>query len=241
MTLIKNFYFTDVSGSEKIVETRFLSKTVQGLKGYSYKWNQDQTDATLVGDSGESLAINAVVDGEEKQFAYKYPSKANCQSCHNSSTPGPLAFIPKQLHLGANGAAANNENQIQRLFDKNILSSAALPTSNIKPYSKTNLVDSGKSYLEVHCASCHNTRGGPGLGVFSFSSASLAGGGYCNVKAVSGSEAEPLIHSSKPLESYLYGRLLATDSKRMPKDSGPLNHKPHLDAVAAWMQAQNCN
>ena len=59
--LVENFYLEFTKGdpaSRQIVETRFLIKVgaSEQWRGFSYKWNDDSSDAVLMGDR-ETLAF----------------------------------------------------------------------------------------------------------------------------------------------------------------------------------------
>ena len=64
------------------VETRVLVKNATGSYGVSYRWNAGQTEATLVPDAGEVLAINVIEDGVPRVQNYRIPGRAECAACH---------------------------------------------------------------------------------------------------------------------------------------------------------------
>lgn len=102
--LIKSFALekeAGVSASRKWIETRFLLKTEGEWFGYSYEWNDEQTDATLVGVEGkdrefpirDSLAAN----GERKQ-SWHYPGRTECMVCHSRAANYVLGLSTLQFN-----------------------------------------------------------------------------------------------------------------------------------------------
>ena len=166
--------------------------------------------------------------------------------CHNSSTAGPLAFIPEQLNLNVSSIDGGEWNQIRELAQKSILTSSNIPNRKILPYSEQDTVSSANSYLQVHCGSCHNSKGGPGRGDFSFEYKPFYEySNYCEIESLNlnnSAENSFLVDSQNPMDSALMKRLISTDPKfRMPKMSGPTNKQSHLDSVYDWLISQNCN
>jgi glucose/arabinose dehydrogenase len=71
----------------KRLETRLLMRTqyLGRYVGYSYRWNDDESDAVLL-DDGQ------VIDD------WWYPSRGQCFSCHNSATGFTIGLELAQLH-----------------------------------------------------------------------------------------------------------------------------------------------
>ncbi len=241
MTLIKNFFF-DVVGpdgktSKKIVETRFLIKKTSGFKGYSYKWNDEQTEAQLLSDrSSKNLTIK--LDSQARTLNYLFPSSADCASCHSSQTEGPLALTTMQTF---GGKAPGNE-QWRSFVKQGLLSS--LPRGNFEslPGYGSGIADHAKSYLHVHCGSCHNTSGGPGRGEFSFDfPKQTPNQELCNLKSTFRGQSQPLIDPNRTKSSVLFQRLQSkTQGERMPQLATSLNSSSHLNAIEKWIGSIDC-
>src|SRR5688572_7183436 len=95
--------------SRRRIETRYLVKQQNEWVGYSYRWNEAQTDATLVEAAGrtEEFTIRdpAAPGGSRKQSWY-YPSRADCMVCHSRAA----SYV-----LGLNTIQMNREGQIENL------------------------------------------------------------------------------------------------------------------------------
>ena len=94
--LVKNFYLDVIRGdptSRILVETRMLIKdsAEDRWHGFSYRWNEDGTDAVLLTEaSHESFFIldEDTTDGVIES-PYFYPGPQDCQVCHRQVTGSP--------------------------------------------------------------------------------------------------------------------------------------------------------
>lgn len=83
--LVKSFALETREGdpkSRKWVETRLFTKQQGEWVGYSYRWNDEQSDAVLVAKEGrdETFTIDTASDSRTQQW--RYPSRAECMVCH---------------------------------------------------------------------------------------------------------------------------------------------------------------
>src|SRR5262249_25837370 len=111
--------------SRRRLETQILHFDGTTWRGYSYEWNDEQTDAALVPAAGKDRTF-AVTDpqapGGRRTQTWHFPSRTECLTCHNpwaapsgpearpGHTPGaapPLAFTPLQLNRPCEGGAGN--------------------------------------------------------------------------------------------------------------------------------------
>ncbi len=109
--MVKNFMFADTSrpSGYKLVETRLFVRTgkvqLEGVNtewvGYGYRWDDAQTDATLVGtlgtnDDGSDTGVSAMFNvkptmgGATQAITWNYPSRLDCITCHTSITPSTM-------------------------------------------------------------------------------------------------------------------------------------------------------
>ncbi|MDJ0880526.1 MAG: PQQ-dependent sugar dehydrogenase [Gammaproteobacteria bacterium] len=147
--LVKNFRLND-----QLVETRLLvHHDDDSWGGYSYEWNDQQTEATLV-LNGKQKTINDQV--------YVYPSTAQCAGCHTPAAGhvlgAEIAQFNRYQHYPANGDAIGN--QIISLDNIGLFSSApgAIETLAEMPDPFNTLVNEElrvQAYLHTNCAQCH--------------------------------------------------------------------------------------
>lgn len=125
------------------LETRVLLRQHGEWAGYTYRWNSGQTDATLVPTAGEN--------GEGQ---WRFPSRAECLTCHSRAA----GFV-----LGVTGAQLNRDNQLSKLADLGLFA-GALPKDIDRltnPGDATqDLERRVRTYLHVNCSICHVEAGG---------------------------------------------------------------------------------
>jgi uncharacterized repeat protein (TIGR03806 family) len=151
--MVKNFLFDD-----KFVETRlFVRSDASTWVGYSYQWNQAQTEATIVPDE----RTDVVFDTGKRMVNWTYPSRQDCTRCHLASAGSTLGPETAQLNRTVGGTNQLDRWQAMNLFD------AAIP----KPYKKAlvapyaseagappptaTIEERVRSYLHANCAFCH--------------------------------------------------------------------------------------
>ena len=120
--LVKSFALERKEGdpkSQRWVETRFLTKQEGEWVGYSYQWNETQTEATLVEAKGADQEYSIRVprssdnpDGVRKQ-TWHYPSRAECMSCHSRAANFVLGLTTLQMNREhAYGKVKQNQLQV---------------------------------------------------------------------------------------------------------------------------------
>lgn len=144
------------------LETRFLVNGPEVLYGVSYRWNEDQTDATLVPAEGESFSLNVVEDGEPVIQTWEIPSRAACLGCHTGVAGRALSFNTAQLNR--DGTFGGGGNQLLRLAEAGYLQGApdsvvGLPRHVAADNHAVTLESRVRSYLEVNCVQCHQPGG----------------------------------------------------------------------------------
>ncbi|MBE2213225.1 MAG: PQQ-dependent sugar dehydrogenase [Opitutaceae bacterium] len=151
------------------IETRFLVKTATGVYGITYRWNDAQTEATLVPEEGADVDFTITDGGASRTQTWRYPSRAQCLACHTPQGGYALSFNTRQLnraHTFPGGAA----NQITALSDAGYLAAAApapATLARLAPADDTSasLEWRARSYLDANCSNCHRP-GGSALGTW---------------------------------------------------------------------------
>ncbi len=187
--LVKSFALEMKEGdpkSRKWIETRFMTRQGGEWYGYSYIWNAEGTDATLVDAKGIDVNYKIKNDAGGIDMPWHYPSRAECMVCHSRAANYVLGLCEVQMnkdhkypngrtdnqlrvleHLGLFGApapkAAAGQQPDQR--EPKPTSFLPLPPSAMKkladPYDKAQPLDlRAKAYLHTNCATCHVEAGG---------------------------------------------------------------------------------
>jgi hypothetical protein len=89
------------SASRQRIETRLLTRQNGQWVGYSYRWNRSQSDATLVGAKGDETKL-VIKDqrspGGIRQQVWRFPSRAECMTCHSRAANFVLGVTEPQLN-----------------------------------------------------------------------------------------------------------------------------------------------
>jgi uncharacterized repeat protein (TIGR03806 family) len=157
----------DPNGEVIRLETRFfvIGEDKIGY-GLTYKWNEEGTDATLIGGGGDTEHFD-IYDENNNLFTqtWNYPGRDQCMTCHNQNAAYVLGVKTHQL----NGSlfypnAGTTYNQLEYLneiglFDKNISDVDNYPRSVAIDDETADLETRVRSYLDSNCASCHRIGG----------------------------------------------------------------------------------
>ncbi len=85
--------------SRRWVETRFMLKQDGEWVGYSYRWNDDQSDATLVAKEGADRVFEVrAKDGTSRPQVWRYPSRDECMFCHSRAAKYVLGQSLMQMN-----------------------------------------------------------------------------------------------------------------------------------------------
>ncbi|MEO7732288.1 MAG: PQQ-dependent sugar dehydrogenase, partial [Kofleriaceae bacterium] len=201
----------------KRIETRlFMRHTDGNWAGYTYEWNADGKDATLL-EGGKAKAV-----GSSQVWAY--PSRSQCIQCHSVAAGGTLGLETAQLNRDNVYVATNRVSNQLATLDHIGIFTAPLPQTpdaspKLSPPSGTDSLElRSRAYLHSNCAHCHQPNGGGqgsmDLRYFKSFKDTLT----CNQAATQGpvSGAAKLLVPGKPAMSIISTRIHATDSKRMP-------------------------
>ncbi|HEY7427194.1 MAG TPA: PQQ-dependent sugar dehydrogenase [Gemmataceae bacterium] len=100
--LVKSFALEMEEGnpaSRRWIETRFLTNQQGEWFGYSYQWNDEQTDGVLVDAKGldREFTIRDKTSGVRKQ-QWHYPSRTECMVCHSRAANFVLGLTELQMN-----------------------------------------------------------------------------------------------------------------------------------------------
>jgi hypothetical protein len=103
------------SASRKRIETRLLTRQQKEWVGYSYAWNESQSEAVLVEAKGrdEDFAITGS-DGKTQNQTWHYPSRTECMVCHSRAANFVLGLTEAQMNK-AHDYAGISDNQLRVL------------------------------------------------------------------------------------------------------------------------------
>ena len=154
--------------SRQRIETRIMVKQDDHWAGYTYAWNNIQSEAKLVEAQGldQTYTIRDLsVPGGLRQQVWHYPSRQECMFCHSRAAGFILGLNTRQMnrqhdHQGTAVNQLQNFNQLgifQEPLQKAVEEYPSLPN----PFGEeVNLEKRVKTYLQVNCAMCHVPSGG---------------------------------------------------------------------------------
>ena len=138
---------------EELVETRlFVHHEDGGWAGYTYAWNDEQTEALLLDGSAQRM-----VQGQ----LWTYPSREQCMSCHTFAAGYTLGLETVQLNRSLTYAATGRTaNQLETFAAIGLLDAPLPAPSRELPFlSRDSLDAAARGYLHTNCSNCHRPYG----------------------------------------------------------------------------------
>jgi uncharacterized repeat protein (TIGR03806 family) len=147
--IIKTFAFGE-GDARRLIETRVLLHRADGWTALPYRWNAEQTEATLALAGGR---IDLVTPAGEA-ISYGIPNKNQCKTCH-SKDGAVMPIGPKARNLSAQWLG-----QMARtgLLDAVPQGAGSLPVWAARTASDP-AAPLARAYLDVNCAHCHQPGG----------------------------------------------------------------------------------
>ena len=268
--IVKSFSLDFVEGdvsSRRWIETRFLTKQQNEWIGYSYRWNEEQDDATLVSQEGLDHEFTIQTAEGPRPQKWHYPSRAECMVCHSRAAGFVLGLSTGQMNREAvdtvlparpesQPASGNGsepvggelpmENQLELLQRLGLLKLEKTPAELerlVNPYDATASLEArAKSYLHANCANCHVEAGG--------------GNSQMQLEYVTALEKMKLIDAvpvhdkfglaearivapGDPERSVILQRMARRGRGQMPQLATYIVDQPAVDMMTAWIKGMN--
>lgn len=212
------------------LETRVLLRTADGVCGLSYRWNEGQTDAELVPESGATVTYTRCDGPAAMEHPWQIPSRASCASCHTAAGGYALGFTTRQLNRS--GPAGSGISDQIAAFAAAGMIDATPPASTSLP-RHPRLVDTtvalearARAWLDVNCAACHQPGGRAGFDLRASTPLAQSGLVDAPVTNTMGDPAMRVLSPDHPEHSALAVRSELTGANRMPavgrSESDPL-------------------
>lgn len=230
------------------IETRVLVHRADGWKGWAYRWDDDQKDATLLpGGAVVPIAFTSP-SGEALTASYLIPSTIQCARCHADASGDALHLLgPTARNLNRRYAYADGtEEQLARWTSRGLLAGAPAPEAAPRlpvwndPASGT-VAERARAWLEVNCAHCHSPGGlartsGLYLGTEVTSASEL---GVCKPPVAAGPGSGGRLYDVVPGDpdaSILVYRIESTDPvAMMPQIGRSVRHAEGVALVRQWI------
>ncbi len=222
----------------KRVETRLLIRHEDGgWAGYSYEWDDQERDATLLSGAKRKKIAGQV---------WEYPSPAQCMFCHTEAAGYALGLETIQLNgLFGYSETGRIANQLAT-YEQIGLFATALPDrpENLPALvhfmdPSESLAERARAYLHANCSSCHRPA--------AFESADFRYGialsemGICGVEPLRndmgiGASAR-LLSPGFPDQSILLVRMKTTGAGRMPMLGTRIVDPVGVSVVEGWISS----
>jgi uncharacterized repeat protein (TIGR03806 family) len=232
--LVKHFRI-----GNRLVETRLFMRHPDGSDGvwagYTYEWNQAQTEATRV-TGGKTV----MVAGQN----WIFPSEAQCVQCHTQAAGFSLGLETAQLNGSLTYAqTGRNANQITTLNAVNVLSPrvGANPPAYADPADTSrSLTERARAYLHTNCANCHRPGGPTPVTLDLRHDTALSQTGACNVAPTAGDlgiASALIIAPGDGERSVLLARMSRRDAFGMPPVASNVVDAAGVQLIGAWIDS----
>jgi uncharacterized repeat protein (TIGR03806 family) len=230
--LVKNFAL-----GTRLVETRLFMRHPDGVwAGYTYEWNDAQTEATRV------------VGGKRRDFGTQewiYPSESECLQCHTEAAGRALGLETAQLNGDLSyPQTGRTANQLGTLDGIGVLSPplggapATLPAYPDPGGVAGSTAERARAWLHTNCAGCHRPGGPTGSTQDLRFTTTLAQTNACDVEPASGDLGianARLIAPGEPARSVLLARAARRDATGMPPVGSALVDDAGVALLTDWI------
>jgi putative heme-binding domain-containing protein len=239
--------------SRRRLETQLMHFDGSAWHGYSYAWNDEQTDAVLVPSTGSDRALtvtDAKAPGGQRKQTWHYPSRAECLTCHNPWAGPTLAFTLPQLDRD-HDYDGTRDNQVRTLGHAGLIellhnpenkdrAGFSMPPRLTDPHDPSAKLDArARSYLHVNCAHCHRFGAGGSVDLELKYDTPLDRMKILEVRPVQGTFEMPnaqILAPGDPYRSALYYRMAKLGRGRMPHIGSEVVDERGLRLVNDWIR-----
>lgn len=244
--------------SRRKLETQILHFDGITWQPYTYAWNDEQTDATLVSAKGMDrnlTVIDSKSPGKKRVQRWHFASRTECLTCHNPWSGYTLAFNPAQLNRNRDYGAVL-DHQLRALEHINLIAfrQRNWKTGEEKPRKTPaerladphrpaeNLEDRARAYLHANCSHCHQFgAGGTALIDLRFNTA-LEKTKLIGERPLQGTfeiAGAQIVAPGDPFRSVLYYRMAKLGPGRMPHIGSEIVDEFGLRLLHDWIRQIN--
>jgi putative heme-binding domain-containing protein len=234
------------------LETQLLHFDGGAWHGYTYAWNDEQTDAVLVPAAGADRTLTVIdskAPGGKRHQTWHFPSRAECMTCHNPWAGHTLAFTLDQIDRDHDYGGVT-DNQVQALKHAGLIELLHNPEDKSGPFRMpphlTNPHDSeaaidarARSYLNANCAHCHRFGAGGSVDMELKYDTPLDRMKILETRPMQGTFEMPgaqIVAPGDPYRSTLYYRMAKLGRGRMPHIGSEVVDERGLRLVHDWIR-----
>ncbi|MBQ16508.1 MAG: hypothetical protein CMJ65_05235 [Planctomycetaceae bacterium] len=226
------------------LETQLLHFDGDAWRGYSYRWNRDQSDAVLLPPAGKDEALliaDATFKNGLRRQTWHFSGRVECVRCHNPWAGHVLGFNPAGLDRTID-TPSGDTNQLAALSRHNLFTPALSPSSQpqlVDPYDETlDTERRARSYLHVNCGHCHRLHAGSAVLAYMHHDISLTATRMLDSKPSQGTFGIPdarIIAPGDPLRSVLFLRVSKLGRGRMPHIGSERVDRRATTMIGKWI------
>ena len=213
--------------------------------GYTYIWNDDQTDAELADIKGVDRDYTVKVGDAVERRKWHFPSRAECTMCHTVTAKYALGVNTAQMnrdHVYRGFAVSNQLATLEHIgmFDKKLPKPPA-ELEKLGDYRDKNasLDARARAYLHANCSHCHRKWGGGNAEFQLLSTLPLKDLGVVDVKPGQGNfdlKDPRILVPGDPDRSMLYHRMTRLGLGRMPHIASNVVDDDAVKLIRDWIK-----
>jgi uncharacterized repeat protein (TIGR03806 family) len=217
----------------------------QYWRGYTYVWNDAQTDAELLDERGADTLLKIKVGDQVVEQNYRFPSRAECTLCHTNAAKFALGVSTMQMNRDHDygGVVANQLATLEHLgvFTKPLPAPPDKLPRLVDYDDETATVEQrARSYLHSNCAHCHMKWGGGNAEFKLLATLDVKDMGIVNVPPAHGAfgiDGANLLVPGSPEKSLILHRMALTGLGRMPHVGSRVVDERAVRLVREWIKA----
>lgn len=259
--LVKTFSLELEAGnpaSRRRLETRLLHHIkmpgnddeygAQVWNGYTYVWNDEQTDAELLEAKGADRVFtikDAKAPGGVREQTWHFPSRAECALCHTMAAKYALGTSTAQMNREFRYPDGKSRNQLS-YFSELGLFTKPLPKqpdslSRLTDYhDKAASIDArARSYLHANCSHCHRKWGGGNADFILLEPLPLNETGTIDIRPGHGTfdlKDPRVIAPGAPARSLVWHRMQKLGLGRMPHIASNIVDQEAVQLIEQWIR-----
>ncbi len=225
------------------LETQILHYDQDTWRGYTYIWNDEQTDAVLSDPDGEDRVFtvqDATAPGGQLELQWHFASRAECLLCHTTRSGSIHGFRLEQLNRDhAYGPVTGNQLATLEhlgLFDDPLPES---PPKITDPYdASADINERARAYLHINCAHCHRRGGGGTAAIDVQHHHSLQKTNLLDARPTQGTfgiHSAEVLAPGNPYRSVLYYRMAKLGRGRMPYFGSTIVDERGVGLIHDWI------
>ena len=216
--------------------------------GYTYVWNDDQTDAELLDAQGLSRTYDikdANAEGGVRKQTWRFPSRSECTLCHTMAARYQLGVNTLQMNKDHDygGVIANQLATLEHLgIFKDKLPGSPEKLPRLVGYHDTSADINlrARSYLHANCSHCHRVWGGGNAEFHILANLPLKDTKALDARPQQGDlgiKDARIIAPGDPAHSLLLARMQRLGLGRMPHVASNVVDEAGVKVIEEWIES----